>query len=40
MDKGGIVDTVSEVDRVLANFVRGQLMVAFLMGALYSMEDL
>ncbi len=34
--KESIVDTVSEIDRVLANFVRGQLMVAFLMGALYS----
>jgi predicted PurR-regulated permease PerM len=34
--KESIVDTVSEVDQVLANFVRGQLMVAFLMGALYS----
>lgn len=34
--KETIVDTVSEVDQVLANFVRGQLMVAFLMGALYS----
>ena len=34
--KGTIVDTISEVDRVLANFVRGQLMVAVLMGALYS----
>ncbi len=34
--KDTIVDTVSEVDQVLANFVRGQLMVAFLMGALYS----
>jgi len=35
--KDAIVDTVSEVDRVLANFVRGQLMVAFLMGTLYSL---
>jgi predicted PurR-regulated permease PerM len=34
--KESIVDTVSEVDQVLANFVRGQLMVGFLMGALYS----
>lgn len=34
--KEDIVDTVSEVDQVLANFVRGQLMVAFLMGSLYS----
>ncbi len=32
-----IVDTISEVDQVLANFVRGQLMVAVLMGSLYSM---
>ena len=35
--KDTIMDTVSEVDQVLANFVRGQLMVAFLMGSLYAM---
>jgi predicted PurR-regulated permease PerM len=34
--KDTIVDTIQEVDQVLANFVRGQLMVAVLMGALYS----
>ncbi len=30
------VEIVREIDRVLANFVRGQLMVALLMGLLYS----
>jgi predicted PurR-regulated permease PerM len=35
--KDTVVDTISEVDQVLANFVRGQLMVAVLMGSLYSM---
>jgi predicted PurR-regulated permease PerM len=35
--KETVVDTISEVDQVLANFVRGQLMVAVLMGSLYSM---
>ena len=35
--KDTFVDTISEVDQVLANFVRGQLMVAVLMGSLYSM---
>ncbi len=34
--KDTVVDTVSEVDLVLASFVRGQLMVAVLMGGLYS----
>lgn len=34
--KPAIVETVGEIDRVLAGFVRGQLLVALIMGVLYA----